>query len=179
MEPSIKNHNEQNPEQENSYYIRYRDYFETSGIDNSAYTYYVELVNVNDNKIWPLDDCPECQNDLNLNPPLKKYFEYTSTATKVTAVIVSFLLISFIGLKIFGTTISFSDRTLYIGSFFLILFLVLLFFFGRRSNGIQLFYCPKCNSLLYNITHHPISTGMRPNVFFAELEKLGKFRFKA
>lgn len=162
-----------------SYYEQYRDYFEFSDWGDN-YKYYIELINIGDNRVWPLVECPNCSCDLETNKPLKKYFKFASRTLLIVATLIGLFIVSYIAARLLILISLVSDEVFYLGLFFYLIFTVAFIYASFNANKIQLFYCPDCNSLLYNkVIEHPITTKMHPNVFFKELEKLGEFRFKA
>jgi hypothetical protein len=162
-----------------SYYERYKEYFEYSS-RGDYYTYNIELINFNDNKQWPVDNCINCKCDLEQNKPVKKYVRLNSP---VAAFLIGIFLIPILwyGISIIaGITAYISKTVAYIILAALpILSLTIPFYFARGSS-IILYYCPKCNCLLYNTSPSiVVSTKRHPNIFLPQIEKIAKFRFKS
>ena len=151
-----------------SYTEKYKDYFSYNSFFN-YYIYNFRIRNFNDNSKWPLNECPNCSNNLQTNQPKKVGIEIESKLSQ------SFV----ITLVLVGIAIVYIAFALKANLYLSLLLCVILGFFLTlylnkyiSKKPIILYFCDKCGVLLHNQKPEKIVTSQNPKHFFEKLEKL-------
>ncbi len=155
--------------------IRYKDYY-TFDEFRKFYIYKIKLENYQNNETWPLDNCIKCSLNLLKHSADKLNYKLgKDDFHKDSAIILVFVCVLF-------SSIAYAyDSFYYIFMILCILAGTLIFIalaHYSATRPIEMYYCPKCKTLLYSKSPAKILSTDPPNIVFPKLERARGFKLK-